>query len=335
MSTISNFDCYKDNFVVVHAGSDKPQISIVMPVYNCEEFVTDAVVSVLSQQQVVAEILISDDASTDNTFFVAYKTVVHYISQFETKHTVSMRIGSSRLIRDHLHLIVNQASCDVVCQAHGDDISHPLRCSVLINAFNQTDKNISMIFVDPLIIDYQGKELGEPKNFSLSNIKVEAVKYTDAITTQNEILIGSNMAWRKSSFKDFPSLTTSYCTYGHDRVMTFRSFLVGGCYVIDAPLLKRRLHKNQLHKELISFEHKTINFFNFQLIRLSVFSAIKNDLIFLKENNLIEENKVDWHIDKVDNMILQTTKFLTSITGELVADGYVNKWIKESSCLNT
>jgi glycosyltransferase involved in cell wall biosynthesis len=334
MSTINNFDSYKDNFVVVHSGSDKPQISIVMPVYNCEEFVSDAVVSILSQQEVVAEILISDDASTDNTFGVAYKTVVDYISQFGTKHTVSMRIGSLRLVRDHLHLIVNQASCDVVCQAHGDDISHPLRCSVLIRAFNQKDKNISMIFVDPSIIDYQGKEIGEPKNFSLSNIKVEAVKCADVITTENEILIGSNMAWRKSAFKDFPQLTTSYCTYGHDRIMAFRSFLVGGCYVIDAPLLKRRFHKKQLHKELLSFEHDHVNFFNFQLIRLSVFSAMKKDLIFLKENNLIKENNADWYVNEVNHLILQTTNFLTNITGNLVADGYVNKWINDNSCPN-
>jgi len=329
---INDSSIYKDNFVVVHQGADHPEISVVMPIYNCTEFVADAVVSVLAQQDVVAEILISDDASTDDTFVVAYRAVVDYISQHGSKHTVLMRIGSSQLIRDHLHLLAKKASCELVCQAHGDDISHPLRCSVLIKAFNQEDKTVSMIFVNPLMIDSQGKALGKPKDFSLSNIKVESVKYADVITDRDDRLIGSNMAWRKSLFKDFPLLTTSYCTYGHDKVMAWRSFLVGGCYVIDTPLLKRRLHKNQLHKELLSFEHEPANFFNFQLIRLSVYSAMKKDLIFLKENNLIKEDKFDWHINGVNDMILQVTKILTGIVGNLVADGYVNKWIKEDLC---
>ena len=71
MNTTRDFSVYKDNFVTIHSGSDQPEISIVVPIYNCEKFVVDAVTSVLNQEGVVAEILISDDASTDNTFIVA------------------------------------------------------------------------------------------------------------------------------------------------------------------------------------------------------------------------------------------------------------------------
>jgi glycosyltransferase involved in cell wall biosynthesis len=327
MNTIKDFSSYKDNFVVVHQGSDQPEISIVMPVYNCEEFIASAVTSVLAQQQVVAEILISDDASTDDTFAIAYQTVVDYISQVGLKHTVLMRAGTSRLIRDHLHLLVEKTSCDLVCQAHGDDISHPLRCLVLIKVFNEEAKDASMIFVNTSAIDQQGNAVLETKNFSLNNIKIAPVKYDSILNAQDDNLIGCNMAWRKSSFKDFPKLTTSYCAYGHDRVMTFRSFLVGGCYMLDVSLLQRRLHNKQLHKELISFEHKFVNMFNYQLIKLSLFSAIKNDLIFLKENNLIEENKFNQHSVNVNYMISQAVKLLASATGNLVTNGYVNNWL--------
>ena len=97
--------------------------------------------------------------------------------------------------------------------------------------------------------------------------------------------------------------------------------------MLNAPLLQRRLHNKQLHKELITFEHKPVNLFNYQLIRLSLFSAIKMDLIFLKENNLIEENNFNQHSDNVDYMIDQAVKFLTIATGNLVATGYVNNWL--------
>jgi hypothetical protein len=178
------------------------------------------------------------------------------------------------------------------------------------------------------IIDYQGKEIGEPKNFSLSNIKVEAVKCADVITTENEILIGSNMAWRKSAFTKFPSLTTAYCLYGHDRVMAFRSFLLGSCYMLDAPLLRRRFHNNNLHKELISSDNGSITRFNSQLIRLAFFSAMKNDLIFLKEHGLIDETNFDQICKNINEIIDQVIKFLTYAMNTLVVEGYVNKWIK-------
>jgi glycosyltransferase involved in cell wall biosynthesis len=331
MNTVKDFGRYKDNFVVVHQGSDQPEISVVMPVYNCEEFVADAVTSILTQQKVVVEILISDDASTDNTFEIAYQTVVDYCSQSGTKHTVLMRAGTSRLVRDHLHLVAETASSDLVCQAHGDDISHPLRCSLLVKAFNQEDRKVSMVFVDTSTIDQQGKPLEEPKDFSLSSITADPVKYDSIVHAQASNLIGCNMAWRRSSFKDFPKLTTSYCAYGHDRVMTFRSFLVGGCFRLDASLLQRRIHKNQLHKESISFEHTPINMFNYQIIRLCLFSAMKKDLTFLKENNLIRENDFTQHCNNVDGMIVHTSKCLADATNNLVVDGYVNNWLKKSS----
>lgn len=330
MNTIKNFSSYKDNFVTVHQGSEQPEISVVMPVYNCEEFVAEAITSVLKQEGVPVEILISDDASTDNTFDVAYQTVVDYISKSELKHTILMRVGTSRLIRDHLHLITKKTSCDLVCQAHGDDISHHLRCAVLVKVFNQQAKNASMVLVNFSVIDHQGKILLEPKNSSLSNIIIKPIDYNKIIKAQDDILIGSNMAWRKSSMKHFPELTTSYCLYGHDRVMTFRSFLVGGCYMLDVPLIKRRYHKNQLHKELLSFDHKPVNTFNAQLIRLSFFTAMINDLIFLKENNLIEEDKFTLHSKNIDYLIRQAAKFLSIATCNLVTDKYVNKWIKSS-----
>jgi glycosyltransferase involved in cell wall biosynthesis len=325
---MSTTDDFKDNFVVVHQGSEQPEISVVMPIYNCEQFVETAVTSVLEQEQVVAEIIISDDASTDATFALAYKTVVDYINTAGLKHTVLMRIGTARLMRDHLHLLAKQAACDLVCQAHGDDISHITRCSVLVKAFNDQAKNASMIFVSALVIDPEGKVLWQPKNMSLSDVPMVPVEYEKVIEARDELLIGSNMAWRQSAFEDFPQLTTAYCAYGHDRVMTFRSFLLGNCYILDAPLMARRLHAKNFHKELTSSDDESVNSFNTQLIRLCLFSAMKNDLIFFKQHNQIDSEKYGHYLKDIDNSIIQINKFLTVATNDLASQGYINTWVK-------
>jgi cellulose synthase/poly-beta-1,6-N-acetylglucosamine synthase-like glycosyltransferase len=70
MNIIKNLSSYKDNFVTVHQGSEQPEISVVMPVYNCEEFVAEAITSVLKQEGVAVEILISDDAYLLNSSIV-------------------------------------------------------------------------------------------------------------------------------------------------------------------------------------------------------------------------------------------------------------------------
>jgi glycosyltransferase involved in cell wall biosynthesis len=316
----------KDCFATVHSGSATPQITVVMPVYNCEEFVAKAVMSVLTQRDVVVEIIISDDASSDNTMNVAYQTVVDYAKNFELVHTVIMRAGSTRLRRNHLHLLVDQASCDLICQAHGDDISHVLRCSLLVKAFDNPDTN--MIFVNCLVIDDQEKIIWEPTNSSFDHISVEPVDYVKIINARDELLIGSNMAWRRSSMRNFPKLTTAYCAYGHDRVMAFRSFLNNGCYIMDAPLIKRRLHDKNFHKELLLSQNKSIVSFNTALIRLSLYSTMKNDLDFSKQNTALDDDRFAQISIDINHKILLMTTLLTMAVRELISTGHAHTWDK-------
>lgn len=49
------------------------QVSVVMPVYNMENFVEDAVISILQQTFVDFEFIIIDDASNDATVEILNK----------------------------------------------------------------------------------------------------------------------------------------------------------------------------------------------------------------------------------------------------------------------
>lgn len=46
---------------------DQPLVSIIMPAYNCESFIQDALDSVIAQTYPVWEVIVVDDCSTDNT----------------------------------------------------------------------------------------------------------------------------------------------------------------------------------------------------------------------------------------------------------------------------
>ena len=52
---------------MVAKKSSKPLLTVLMPIYNAEEFLKDSIGSILKQTYCNFEFLILDDASTDNS----------------------------------------------------------------------------------------------------------------------------------------------------------------------------------------------------------------------------------------------------------------------------
>ena len=48
----------------------EPRVSIIMPAFNAEKYVEQAIQSILEQTYKNWELLICDDASTDNTYLI-------------------------------------------------------------------------------------------------------------------------------------------------------------------------------------------------------------------------------------------------------------------------
>jgi glycosyltransferase involved in cell wall biosynthesis len=296
-----------------------------MPIYNCEKYIRVAINSILAQKDVVAQILISDDCSQDDTFLIAYDTVISWVKEFGLNHSVLMRKGSKRLKRDHLHLVVHEASSDFICQAHGDDISHPLRCAILVKCFKNSSFNAAMIFVNSQSIDAKGFALSrEEKLDTKLTIQLIPVSFNDAIS-EREILVGANMAWKKSSIDQFTSLSTEYSAYGHDRVMAFRACLIGGCFILDSQLLKKRTHEGNLHNELFT-NNKLATDFNVQLTRFSYIAAIRKDVIFFRSKGLISDEKTHDLFRMLERQSIQYIEWAGYLISQLVSNNYKNIW---------
>ncbi|MDG5492244.1 glycosyltransferase [Psychroserpens sp. SPM9] len=96
-----------------------PKISVLMPVYNCAAFVEDAVASILEQTLTNFELIIIDDASTDETVSKVKKFKDSRIQLIEKSvnsgHTNSLIHG------------VTIANGQYIARMDGDDISLPDR----------------------------------------------------------------------------------------------------------------------------------------------------------------------------------------------------------------
>jgi glycosyl transferase family 2 len=104
--------------------SEAPLVSVVIPVYNGERFVADAVGSVLAQGYPSLEIIVIDDGSTDGTEAVVRRLPcdVHYFKQ----ENLGPAAARNRGIRD--------ASGDFVAFLDADDLWPPHTLHTLVGA---------------------------------------------------------------------------------------------------------------------------------------------------------------------------------------------------------
>lgn len=69
---------------------EKSKVSIIIPTYNCEEFIAEAIDSVLEQTYMNKEIIVIDDGSSDNTKEVLKKYEGQIIYLYQSNHGVAV-----------------------------------------------------------------------------------------------------------------------------------------------------------------------------------------------------------------------------------------------------
>jgi glycosyltransferase involved in cell wall biosynthesis len=96
-----------------------PRVTVLMPVYNAERFLIEAIDSILHQSFRHFEFLIIDDGSTDNS--------VAIIESYKDPRIRFVRNEKNLGITPTLNKGVGLASCELVARMDADDISHPQR----------------------------------------------------------------------------------------------------------------------------------------------------------------------------------------------------------------
>jgi len=112
-------------------------ISVILPFYNCEKYLESAVKSVLNQTFSNFELLLLNDASTDNSEELVCKLFLDKrISYYKNKQ----RQGLAK----NLNLLVNKAKSEIIARMDGDDISDKNRFLKQFT-FLRDNPNISLV----------------------------------------------------------------------------------------------------------------------------------------------------------------------------------------------
>ncbi|MDF1611500.1 glycosyltransferase family 2 protein [Stygiobacter electus] len=137
-------------------------VTVIMTTYNCGEYISQAIKSVLNQTYKDFELLIIDDGSTDNTEHIVKRFDDKRINYFKIEH-----IGYSSAI----NIGLNRAKYDWVSFCDADDIIHPQK---ILQQFQLIKKGNNLIYTNTAFFKKNKilYELSTKNNLQLINKKI-------------------------------------------------------------------------------------------------------------------------------------------------------------------
>jgi glycosyltransferase involved in cell wall biosynthesis len=244
----------------------KHAITILILAYKAEDTIVAAINGALAQT-IACEIIISDDASPDNTFQLALLHCAHYSGP----HQVMVRRNEvNQGVTAHLNGLLELAKGTIIMFMAGDDISYPHRVFETLKAFD-TNPEAYVMGSACDEIDMQGKPIryavrALPERFNLRYF---------AEVGKMATLLGAAMAFRREIFDRFGPLRGSV----EDNVLTLRGALLGGGLCLPTALMQYRQNPQSLGNWLFARGDKSRQAFRRRYERTcAMYLAIADDL---------------------------------------------------------
>jgi glycosyltransferase involved in cell wall biosynthesis len=211
----------------------KPSVSVLITCFNYGAYVGQAIESVLAQAYAPAEIVVSDDASQDNSCEV----VASYIS----------RGYGIRLLRNphggmaaNLNAAYQSSSGDLICLLDADDTFLPGKIEAVVNAF-LTHPAAGFAIHRASLVDHQKRARGVyPLLSALPSCDCAQITYDNA-----GILMGlpptTNLALRREVAERIFPIPVEYTGYAEQMIHRMAPLMTEVC-AVDLPLAEWRLH---------------------------------------------------------------------------------------------
>jgi len=210
------------------------RVAAVVPLYNHERFVAQAIESLLAQTRPLDRIIIIDDGSTDNSLVVARR-----FESPQLRAIAQANAGAHAALNRGIELAED---CDFIAILNSDDVFHPERIARCLALFG--DGNTQVVSTNLRLIDEDGALL--PQAFHRAQWLRAAwapprreplvawLGYANFLTTT------SNTVARRSYLREHP-----VCNYRfvHDYRFFVTAALNAGLTVLDETLLDYRFHR--------------------------------------------------------------------------------------------
>ncbi len=130
--------------------SNTPLLSVIMPVYNAEKYVKEAINSILTQTYTNFEFIIINDGSTDNSLQLVLEFNDRRIKLFDNEYNKGLVFS--------LNKAIELAKGQYLARMDADDISMPTRLEEQMK-FLVNYPNIDLVGTSAYIINNKGKQI--------------------------------------------------------------------------------------------------------------------------------------------------------------------------------
>jgi glycosyltransferase involved in cell wall biosynthesis len=144
------------------------QISVILPVYNAELYIEEAVNSILSQTFTDFELIIIDDGSTDSSLELLSK-----LAALDARIRLVSRENKGLIAT--LNEAISLAKSDYIARMDADDIALPTRLAKQLE-FLQSNPKVAVLGTCYRYIDVQGN-VGAKRNTFISHADITASFY--------------------------------------------------------------------------------------------------------------------------------------------------------------
>jgi glycosyltransferase involved in cell wall biosynthesis len=212
---------------------DRPAVSAILLLCNCEAYVAAAVDGALAQDYAgPLEIVISDDASHDASFAVAEDRIARYRGPHRV--VLRRRRENSGSKSAHLNDVFPACSGELLVSFDGDDVALPSRVSAIVARF-LTNRRAQAVYSEFVVSDGRGngERLARVPRPPPGTDAAEWFARIDAYAA------GATLAVRRGVVETFGDLDP---VLNEDVQLPFRAALLGEVEFIDTPLVRVRRH---------------------------------------------------------------------------------------------
>lgn len=205
-----------------------PKVSVLLPVYNGEKYLSSAIESILNQEFQDFELLVVDDASTDGTFDI--------LAQTKDPRLRMWRHSENKGLVATLNELLVQAKAPIVARQDHDDWSFPFRLSLQMEHM-ASHPNTAAIFSDAQLISENGRYMGKMRTPRCP----EAIQWDLCFRNpfpHTSALFRRDMALQEGGYKNVPAC--------EDYELWSRLSRRGPIYSLEQPLVKYRIHRTSI-----------------------------------------------------------------------------------------
>ncbi|HAO10316.1 MAG TPA: glycosyl transferase, partial [Planktothrix sp. UBA8407] len=149
--------------------SSSPRVSVIIPTYNGDRYLSQAIDSVLSQTYSNYEIIIVDDGSTDNT----YRIVQHYFETSQDPSLIRYIVQSNQGVAAARNRGIQEARGELIALLDQDDVFLPEKLAHQVACFDY-NLNVAIVNSGWCLIDQNNNKISDIEPWhNLPNLTLE------------------------------------------------------------------------------------------------------------------------------------------------------------------